>query len=149
ALSRALSLRGAYEQADEQAGLAVDARSRVRDVGFGGHILNQRGATALSLGRVEEAERDLRMAIEAFRAIHDQPGEAGALCILSQVHLELGHPDSAIELARRGVAMYESLGPTLRLANGKYALAVTLTQIGKELKGSTSSPRADTVCGRD
>ncbi|MDX3230928.1 BTAD domain-containing putative transcriptional regulator [Streptomyces sp. ME19-01-6] len=131
ALSLALSLRGAYEQADEQARLARNAGLRAPDAGIAGHVLNQRGTTALSLGRVDEAEGHLRQAIEAFRAAHDRPGEADALCVLSQVHLALGRTAGAVELARRGVALYESLGLTLRLANGQYALGVALTRTGQ------------------
>ncbi|MES4905276.1 MULTISPECIES: BTAD domain-containing putative transcriptional regulator [unclassified Streptomyces] len=134
ALSRALSLRGEYEQADEQAGLALDAQSRAQDIGIGGHVLSQRGATALTLGWAEEAERHLRGAIHAFRAIHDQAGEAGALCSLSRVHLALGRTADAVQLARQGVTLYESLGLTLRLANGKYALGVALAQAGEGQK---------------
>ncbi|MGY0062653.1 BTAD domain-containing putative transcriptional regulator [Streptomyces sp. LZ34] len=134
ALSRALSLRGEYEQADEQARLAMVAGLATKDFGIAGHILNQRGTTALSLGRVREAEAHVSQAIEAFQATGDRPGEAGTLCSLSRVHLTLGRTASAVELARTGVAMYESLGRTSHLANGKYALGVALTAAGHSLE---------------
>ncbi|MFK4273988.1 tetratricopeptide repeat protein, partial [Streptomyces milbemycinicus] len=35
------------------------------------------------------------------------------------------------ELARQGVKIYEDLGRTLRLANGKYALGLVLTRAGR------------------
>lgn len=132
ALSRALSLRGDYEQADEQARHAMAAGLAAKDLGIAGHLLNQRGTTALSLGLVREAEAHLSQAIEAFQAADDRPGEAGTLVNLSRVHLTLGRMASAVELARQGVALYESLGLTSRLAGGKYALGVALTAAGHD-----------------
>jgi tetratricopeptide (TPR) repeat protein len=45
--------------------------------------------------------------------------------------VELGRLDSAIELAQQGIAVYDRMGLTLRLANGRYALGIALTQAGR------------------
>lgn len=38
---------------------------------------------------------------------------------------------SAIDLAEQGIAIYDRMGLTLRLANGRYALGIALTQAGR------------------
>ncbi|MFD8335161.1 BTAD domain-containing putative transcriptional regulator [Streptomyces solisilvae] len=132
ALAHALSLRGQRKEADEQAQRAMFIGRAVEDPAVVGRLSNLRGVTAILLRRFDEAEAHLREAVDAFQADHNRPGEASALCHLSQVHIELGRTTSAIDAARQGVRIYENLGRGLRLANGKYALGQALTSAGRD-----------------
>ncbi|MFD8387181.1 BTAD domain-containing putative transcriptional regulator [Streptomyces sp. NPDC059679] len=134
ALAQVLHLRGELTRADEQARRAMDIGAATEDTGIAGRILNHSAITAHFLGQHGEAEDRLRRAIDAFHATDDRSGEAAALCNLSRVHLALHRTAEAIELARRGVATYEGLGRTLRLANGQYALGIALAQAGQTLE---------------
>lgn len=66
-------------------------------------------------------------AAEGSREVGNLSSVATALCNLSRVHLLTGRPNSAIDLARQGIEIYDRLGLTLRLANGRYALGVAFT----------------------
>ncbi|WP_411106717.1 BTAD domain-containing putative transcriptional regulator [Streptomyces sp. cmx-4-9] len=92
---------------------------------------NDRGIIALHQGRYADGERFLLEAIENFRADDNNIGEASALCNLSRIHVMLGRLSSAIDLAQQGIAIYDRMGLTLRLANGRYALGIALTQAGR------------------
>ncbi|MFD7028259.1 BTAD domain-containing putative transcriptional regulator [Streptomyces sp. NPDC059917] len=92
---------------------------------------NDRGIIALHQGRYTDGERFLLEAIDNFRADGNHVGEASALCNLSRIHVELGRLPSAIELAQQGIAIYDRMGLSLRLANGRYALGIALTQAGR------------------
>ncbi|MBL1099420.1 AfsR/SARP family transcriptional regulator [Streptomyces coffeae] len=134
-LTHALSLAGRYEKADQQAQRAMDVGLAGQDPVPLSRIPNQRGIIyALHLKRPDEAETCFLAAIDAFRNDRNRPGEASALCNLSRVHLRLDRTDSAVELAQQGVYIYQSLGHVLRLANGKYALGMALTQAAKGLE---------------
>ncbi|MBW8702725.1 Regulatory protein AfsR [Streptomyces sp. MBT84] len=92
---------------------------------------NISGVIALYQNRNDAGEVHLTGAIENFRALGDRPGEASALCNLSRVHLATGRTETAVELARKGTAMYDDMGHALKGANGRYALGLALTQSGK------------------
>ncbi|MGW1773218.1 AfsR/SARP family transcriptional regulator [Streptomyces sp. NPDC002104] len=92
---------------------------------------NDRGIIALGEGRYDDGERYLLEAIANFRADANRVGEASALCNLSRIHVALGRLTSAIDLAQQGIAIYDRMGLTLRLANGRYALGIALTQAGR------------------
>ncbi|MFF5013675.1 BTAD domain-containing putative transcriptional regulator [Streptomyces sp. NPDC001165] len=99
---------------------------------------NTRGIIALYQGRHIEGERHLTLAIENFRSNENRPGEASALCNLSRIHLATGRVDSAVTLARQGIAIYDSTGNALRGANARYALGLALTSNG-QLDAATES----------
>ncbi|MGP3984281.1 BTAD domain-containing putative transcriptional regulator [Streptomyces sp. KR80] len=122
------SLAGRYDQADEEAKLALLLGLAAEDIVPACRAVNQRGIIAGLQQRLEEAEGYLLQAIDAFRRDGNLPGEASALCNLSRVRLDMNRTASAVELAQQGAKIYESLGRTLRLANGKYALGLALTQ---------------------
>ncbi|WP_275561754.1 BTAD domain-containing putative transcriptional regulator [Streptomyces sp. 5-6(2022)] len=130
-LAHVRSLAGRYDQADDEARRAAALGLAADDPVSACRALNQRGIIALVQQRLNEAETHLLQAITAFRKDRNAPGEASALCNLSRVHLELARVASAVELARQGVKIYEDLGRTLRLANGKYALGLVLTRAGR------------------
>ncbi|MER8162530.1 BTAD domain-containing putative transcriptional regulator [Streptomyces sp. NPDC094472] len=130
-LAKVRNLTGRLEEADAEAERALALGSTVEDHVTMGRALTERGIIAhLSRTRWDDAERHFLRAIDAYRAVDDQPGEASALCNLSRAYVEMGRIDSAVDLARQGVRIYGSLGRTLRLANGKYALGIALTGSG-------------------
>lgn len=106
---------------------------------------NLRGVLALYRNDHEAGERHLSAAIEHFRALGDRPGEASALCNLSRIHLATGRTSSAIGLAERGTAIYDTTGSSLRGANGRYALALALIQDGRTTEATERLDEALTV----
>ncbi|WP_435242878.1 AfsR/SARP family transcriptional regulator [Streptomyces cucumeris] len=130
-LAKVHQLAGRLDEADAEAERALDLGTAARDFVIVGRARTERGILAhLSRTRWDDAEHHFLEAIEAYRAVDDRPGEASALCNLSRAYVEMDRIDSAIELARKGVEIYESQGRTLRVANGKYALGIALTGAG-------------------
>ncbi|MCQ9181459.1 tetratricopeptide repeat protein [Streptomyces sp. IBSBF 2953] len=130
--SHILGVSGQFAESDREAGAALKLGLAAGDPVVCAQAPNQQGIIALYTGRHDEAEQHLTEALAAFRADRNSPGEASALCNLSRVHLATGRIDSAVSLARQGVAIYErdDTGMALRLANGKYALGLALTSAG-------------------
>ncbi|MFF0450208.1 BTAD domain-containing putative transcriptional regulator [Streptomyces sp. NPDC004609] len=122
---------GRYEQADGEAEVAGALARAVGDPVVGYWSDNDRGIIAFNQGRYSEAEEHLRRASEGSRADGNRPGEASALCNLSRIHISMGRISEAITMAEQGVQLYECIGHTLRLANGRYALGIALTQAGR------------------
>ncbi|MEU7022133.1 BTAD domain-containing putative transcriptional regulator [Streptomyces sp. NPDC046203] len=125
-----LHVSGRFDEADVDAHVAMSLATSTGDRLPLCWAANALGIMALYQGRNEDGERFLTQATESFRACDDAAGEASALCNLSRIHLAMGHTDLAVELARRGSAMYEKLGHALKGANGRYALGLALTQSG-------------------
>ncbi|MET9886530.1 tetratricopeptide repeat protein, partial [Streptomyces sp. NPDC006430] len=122
---------GRFTEADDEARQAMDLADQAGDLLLRCWAPNDRGIIALYQGRHHDGERYLLEAIANFRADGNHVGEASALCNLSRIHVVLGRLDSAIELAQQGIAVYDRMGLTLRLANGRYALGIALTQAGR------------------
>ncbi|MGW4030657.1 AfsR/SARP family transcriptional regulator [Streptomyces sp. NPDC004838] len=122
---------GRYQEADEEAERAGTLARAVDDPVSVYWSDNDRGIIAFNQGRYQEAEGHLRRASEGSRADGNQPGEASALCNLSRIHISMGRISEAIAMAEQGVQLYECIGHTLRLANGRYALGIALTQAGR------------------
>ncbi|MGW0883988.1 BTAD domain-containing putative transcriptional regulator [Streptomyces sp. NPDC002671] len=122
---------GRFQEADREASEAVRLSRATGDSWTTADALNSSGAIALYQNRHEDGEQHLSEAIEHFRALGDSPGEAGALCNLSRNYLATGRTTSAVALAQRGIDIYDSMGNSLRGANGRYALALALTQSGE------------------
>ncbi|MET9464394.1 BTAD domain-containing putative transcriptional regulator [Streptomyces sp. NPDC006544] len=119
---------GRFAEADDEARQATLLARAAGDPLPSCWAPNDRGIIALYEGRYSDGERYLLEAIANFRADANYVGEASALCNLSRIHVELGRLSSAIDLARQGIAIYDRMGLTLRLANGRYALGIALTQ---------------------
>lgn len=119
---------GRFAEADDEARQAMLLARAAGDPLPSCWAPNDRGIIALYEGRYSDGERYLLEAIANFRADANYVGEASALCNLSRIHVELGRLSSAIDLARQGIAIYDRMGLTLRLANGRYALGIALTQ---------------------
>ncbi|OKK16824.1 regulator [Streptomyces sp. CB00455] len=122
---------GRFTEADDEARQAMALARAAADPLPSCWAPNDRGIIALYQGRHTDGERYLLEAIDNFRADGNNVGEASALCNLSRIHVELGRLTSAIDLAQQGIAIYDRMGLTLRLANGRYALGIALTQAGR------------------
>lgn len=137
-LSNAHLVAGRFAQADREAihvlELSHDSHDSLPDC----WAYNHRGVIAIYQSRHEDGEKYLTRAIESFRSGENLPGEASSLCNLSRVHLAMGRTTSAVALARKGIALYDSMGHSLRGANARYALGIALTRSG-ELAEATSS----------
>ncbi|MFD3945954.1 BTAD domain-containing putative transcriptional regulator [Streptomyces sp. NPDC058579] len=135
-LSQVYSTAGRFDEADEEARLAMDLGQASGDPWTGGNAPNERGILALYENRHVDAETHLSQARDAFRLDANKPGEASALCNLSRVHLATGRVASAVELATQGIVLYQEAdtGLALRLANGKYALGLALTASGQTVQ---------------
>ncbi|MGR3931571.1 AfsR/SARP family transcriptional regulator [Streptomyces sp. BRA346] len=118
-----------FDQADAEARRAIDLAGD--DPVPGCEAPNDRGIIALYQSRYQEAEDHFRQALRAFQADDNLPGIAGAMCNVSRAHAAMGLTDSAIDLASQGIEIYSSLGLTLRVANGKFALGIALHQAGR------------------
>ncbi|MGW6455924.1 AfsR/SARP family transcriptional regulator [Streptomyces sp. NPDC055078] len=122
---------GRYDEADEQARQAALLAAEAGDPAPVFWANNDRGIIALNQGRHAEAERFLQQAIEDSRTDGNGPGEASALCNLSRLNLFMGRTEQSIDLAQRGLDIYDRNGLTLRVANARYALGIALTQAGR------------------
>ncbi|MFF7438838.1 BTAD domain-containing putative transcriptional regulator [Streptomyces sp. NPDC008122] len=122
---------GHFTEADDEARQAMELADEANDPLLRCWAPNDRGIIAVYQGRHDDGERYLLDAVDGFRADANLVGEASALCNLSRVHAAMGRLDSAIELAEQGIAIYERMGLPLRLANGRYALGLALTQAGR------------------
>ncbi|MFE3327815.1 BTAD domain-containing putative transcriptional regulator [Streptomyces sp. NPDC059176] len=123
---------GRYAEADEEARRARQLAVEAGDPAPVYWADNDRGIIATVDGRQPEAEQHLLDALAGARADGNLAGEASALCNLSRVHVLTKRPaSSAIDLAQRGVDIYDRIGLTLRLANGRYALGIALSYAGR------------------
>ncbi|MER7000109.1 BTAD domain-containing putative transcriptional regulator [Streptomyces sp. NPDC000410] len=122
---------GRFEEARVEAVRASELQKVASDPWTGSNAPNELGIIANCTKQYAEGEAFLLKAVEAFRADHNRPGEASALCNLSRVVASMGRTADAVELAQQGVAIYDELGLTLRLANARYALGIVLTQAGR------------------
>ncbi|MFJ9057459.1 AfsR/SARP family transcriptional regulator [Streptomyces sp. NPDC102409] len=122
---------GRFDEADDEAQRAMQLARSADDPVPNCWAPNDRGVIAIYQGRHEEGERHLLQAIENFRADSNDVGQASALCNLSRIHVSLGRIHSAIELAQQGIDIYDRMGLSLRLANGRYALGIALTRAGR------------------
>ncbi|ALU95513.1 regulator [Streptomyces globisporus C-1027] len=131
ALTNVFHFAGRFDEAEEEAEKAMALSEANEDPIPGGYAANTRGFIAVYQGRYAEAEKYLRVAIASFRSDGNGPSEASALCNLSRAQLAMGRTGGAVTLARQGVDIYDRQGLSLRLANGRYALGIALTQAGE------------------
>ncbi|MEU6309963.1 BTAD domain-containing putative transcriptional regulator [Streptomyces sp. NPDC047014] len=133
---------GRFTEADDEAREATALAREAGDPLPSCWAPNDRGIIALYQARYADGERYLLEAIEGFRADGNHVGEASALCNLSRIHVQLGHLSSAIDLAQQGIAIYDRMGLSLRLANGRYALGIALTRAGRLAEALTELAEA-------
>ncbi|MEW2548938.1 BTAD domain-containing putative transcriptional regulator [Streptomyces sp. NPDC047002] len=125
---------GRFDEADDEARRAVALREAAQDVWTHCNAANERGIVALCQGRFRDGESHLLEAIAAFRGDGNAPGEASALCNLSRVLVSMDRTEEAVELVRRGMAIYDDLGLTLRLANARFALGIAYAHSGRHVE---------------
>ncbi|MEU2051871.1 AfsR/SARP family transcriptional regulator [Streptomyces bungoensis] len=130
-LAQVLSHAGRFEEAGAETERAIELGRSTGDPWTCGNAHNEQGIIANCLNRRAVSETHLREAIQAFRADGNRPGEASALCNLSRVLVSLERVSTAIELVREGIAIYDELGLTFRLANARYALGIALGHGGR------------------
>ncbi|KOT38481.1 regulator [Streptomyces caelestis] len=130
-LAQVLSQAGRFEAAEEEARRA-DALLRGTDDPWARSTApNQLGIIALCTARYADAEGYFLRAIDAFRADDNAPGEASAVCNLSRTLASMDRSPEAVELAQRGIEIYDELGLSVRLANARYASGIVLAQAGR------------------
>ncbi|MER6454537.1 BTAD domain-containing putative transcriptional regulator [Streptomyces sp900105245] len=129
-LAQVLSQSGRFDEARLEAEHADALNETARDPWTSSTAPNQLGIIANCTGRFADAGTYLQRAIEAFRADGNKPGEGSAVCNLSRSLASMGRSGEAVELAKRGVDIYDELGMSVRLANAHYALGIVLTQAG-------------------
>ncbi|MCF3125251.1 tetratricopeptide repeat protein [Streptomyces arenae] len=130
-LSQVHNNAGHFEKARVEAELATTLGQTTGDPWTGCNAPNELGIIANCLNHPAESEKYLLQAIDAFRADGNRPGEASAVCNLSRVLADLGRISAAIDLVRQGIAIYDDLGLTFRLANARYALGIALGHAGR------------------
>ncbi|MFJ4645903.1 BTAD domain-containing putative transcriptional regulator [Streptomyces bobili] len=135
ALSNGHLAAGRYAEADDEARRAIELATTADDATPISWAATDRGIIALSQGRHEEAEEFLTTARDGYRADGNRPGEASALCNLSRLYERMNRPPDAVTLAQQGVEIFQQLGLSLRLANGRYALGVALIRAGRFPEG--------------
>ncbi|MFG2651055.1 BTAD domain-containing putative transcriptional regulator [Streptomyces sp. NPDC048436] len=130
-LTQVLSNAGHFDRAAAEAEYAAQLGRESGDPWTSGNAPNERGIIAIYRSQHADGEIYLQQAITAFRADGNQPGEASALCNLSRILVSMGRTSGAVDLAQQGIDIYDKLGLTLRLANGRFALGIALTKAGR------------------
>ncbi|WP_399473441.1 AfsR/SARP family transcriptional regulator [Streptomyces venezuelae] len=134
---------GAFDAAREGAELAL--RRTFQDPPVDGRAAVVLAAVALHQSRDDDAERHFTEAFHAFRSDEDRAGEAGVLCTLSRMRLDLGDAAGALGLAEEAVALFESLGPSVRGGDARYAQGLALTHTGRHSEAQAALHRAREV----
>lgn len=130
-LSNARLFSGVFDLAYREAREAFELAEAAEDPLPSCWAANILGSIAFYQNRHANAEEYFSQAIDKFRGCGDVAGSASPLCNLSRLHLATGRADSAVVLARQGTDIYQTLGHTLRGANGRYALGMALGKSGQ------------------
>ncbi|MFI6879150.1 BTAD domain-containing putative transcriptional regulator [Streptomyces sp. NPDC050400] len=131
-LTQVLSTAGRFDEASAEVARAIALEPLAADPWLSSNAPNEQGIIAICRNQHAEGEAFLAQAIDAFRSDGNKPGEASALCNLSRVLVSMGRTAKAIELVEHGMALYDELGLTLRLANARYALGIALGHAGRQ-----------------
>ncbi|MFF8906596.1 AfsR/SARP family transcriptional regulator [Streptomyces olivaceoviridis] len=130
-LAQVLSQSGRFEAAEREAKCADSLNEAAVDPWTSSAAPNQLGIIAICRSMYANAELYLLRAIQAFQTDENKPGEASAVCNLSRTLASMGRSSQAIELAERGIRIYDELGMSVRLANARYASGIVLMQAGR------------------
>ncbi|WP_030419397.1 BTAD domain-containing putative transcriptional regulator [Streptomyces sp. SCSIO 75703] len=131
-LAQVLSRAGRFDEAGPEAERAIELGARTQDPWTRANAHNEQGIIANCKNLRAASEAHLLEAVRAFRADGNRPGEASALCNLSRVLVSVGRTSSGIDLVRQGIAIYDELGLTFRLANARYALGIALSHASRQ-----------------
>ncbi|MEU6062004.1 BTAD domain-containing putative transcriptional regulator [Streptomyces sp. NPDC047097] len=149
ALTNVHLVAGRYDEADEEARTARDLAVASGDAASVYWTDNDRGIIALNQGRYPDAEELWQRARDGARADGNPSVEASAVCNLSRLHGFTERPDSAIRLAREGLALYRRIGGDMRLDNARYALGVILSHSGRYAEALVELTQAAHGFGRN
>ncbi|MCW7944528.1 regulator [Streptomyces hygroscopicus] len=141
-LSNARLFSGDFDRAYSEAREALQLAEAADDPLPSCWAANILGSIAFYQNRYTDAEGYFSQAIERFRGCGDLAGSASPLCNLSRIHLATGRADSAVVLARQGTDIYQTLGHTLRGANGRYALGMALGKTGQSTAATSQLEEA-------
>ncbi|KNB50359.1 regulator [Streptomyces caatingaensis] len=131
-LATNLGQSGRLDEAAEHARVAVRLGDLAADPLVRCHATNVAGIVATYQGRYQEAARWHLLALEAFRAVGDRPGEASVLNNLSSVQQELGNADEALRLAERALSIHRNASTSSwRQANSLYSRGRALAGAGR------------------
>ncbi|MEU6991457.1 BTAD domain-containing putative transcriptional regulator [Streptomyces sp. NPDC046465] len=130
-LAQVLSKVGHFEAAATELESAAKLALRAGDPWTSGNAANEQGIVAYCLNKYAASEAFFLKAIDVFRLDGNRHSEASAFCNLSRALLAMGSTARSIDLARQGMAIYDDLGLTFRLANAKYALGLALNHAGQ------------------
>ncbi|MFG2354416.1 BTAD domain-containing putative transcriptional regulator [Streptomyces sp. NPDC048521] len=131
-LTQVLIKSGQFDEAAVQAAQAIELGRTAGDPWTCANAPNELGIIAICRNDHAAGEAHLLKAIHAFREDDNRPGEASALCNLSRVLVSMGRASAGIELVQQGIAIYDELGLTVRLANARYALGIALSHTGRD-----------------
>ncbi|MCT7353242.1 tetratricopeptide repeat protein [Streptomyces sp. 15-116A] len=129
--AQVLSQGGRFEEAEAEARRADTLNQKAGDPWASSAAPNQLGIIALCTARYAAAEVYFLRSINAFQEDENKPGEASAVCNLSRTLASMGRSSEAVELAQRGIEIYDELGLSVRLANAHYAAGIVLNQAGR------------------
>ncbi len=124
----------ADEQAD-QARAAADRPALIR-------ALKDVGHAQLGLGDSAKALASFRLSLKLAREIEDQPGIAGNLLAIGQLHVDEGRLPSGAETLRRAVAVAEPIGDEQVLHDAHASLSRAYAALGQYNQAYASSRRA-------
>ncbi|MEV5346475.1 AfsR/SARP family transcriptional regulator [Streptomyces achromogenes] len=133
-LTQVLIKSGEFDEAAVQAQEAIALGKAANDPWTSANAPNELGIIAICRNDHAAGEAHLLRAISAFREDDNRPGEASALCNLSRVLVSMDRVSAGIELVQQGIAIYDELGLSVRLANARYALGIALGHTGRSVE---------------
>nr|WP_172388048.1 BTAD domain-containing putative transcriptional regulator [Streptomyces sp. MNP-20] len=134
-LAQVLSKVGHFERAMAELESVDQLAATAQDPWTEGNAANELAINAYCTRQYTVSETHVLAALEAFRVDGNRHSEASALCNWSRIAIMLGRTSQAIDLARQGMAIYDELGLTFRLANARYALGISLSRAGRHTEG--------------
>jgi class 3 adenylate cyclase/tetratricopeptide (TPR) repeat protein len=109
-LSRIAADRGDWDQAEEQANLALALARAVRDTGLQANILRTLGRVAHFRGDLAAARRFYEQALEIYRLVSDRSREALILWSIGQTYQDSGAADRAMACLQQAAGLFDALG---------------------------------------
>ncbi|WP_282795617.1 BTAD domain-containing putative transcriptional regulator [Streptomyces sp. CC224B] len=142
-LGQVLNKVGHFDRAAAELERAADLAATSDDPWARGNAANELAIAVACMNQhassdphvLKAVEAHVLRAIEVFRQDGNRHSEASALCNWSRVAAMMGRTDQSIDLARQGVALYDALGISFRVANAKYTLGISLSQSGRHAEG--------------
>jgi class 3 adenylate cyclase/tetratricopeptide (TPR) repeat protein len=109
-LSRIAADRGDWDQAEEQANVALALARAVRDTGLQANILRTLGRVAHFRGDLAVARRFYEQALEIYRLASDRSREALILWSIGQTYQDSGAAGRAAACLQQAATLFDALG---------------------------------------